>query len=162
MRAKYLNSLDFPSVLSMRDLASGSKVWIKILKCKGVIMENLQWRVGDGNIIRFWEDDWMGEGPLNSNLSLREPQSLCKHHFGTLVKDYISPHRKWRIIGLYCTNHPLLTQKALELHNEMSRIRIPLFPRQDNLFWKKENKGDFLVKSAYKALLRNNLPCGPW
>ncbi|GLJ50654.1 hypothetical protein SUGI_1079250 [Cryptomeria japonica] len=71
IRAKYLGNADFSSVLKKKGLPRGSKIWNNILSCRDPLSHGLRWIIGNGKNILFWEDCWLGEGPLASSPSLR-------------------------------------------------------------------------------------------
>ena len=64
MRAKYLVNTHFNYNLSNNELFGGSKFWKGILSSRSLLREGVRWMVGNGQKIRFWEDNWLGEKSL--------------------------------------------------------------------------------------------------
>ena len=42
----------------------GSIIWNGILRTKSVDFEKAKWKLGNGEDINFWHDDWLSVGPL--------------------------------------------------------------------------------------------------
>lgn len=38
-----------------------SSVWIGLKTLSPLLLSNLRWLVGNGQVIRFWKDNWLGE-----------------------------------------------------------------------------------------------------
>lgn len=38
-----------------------SSMWLGLKKLWPILLSNIQWLVGNGNLIRFWKDNWLGE-----------------------------------------------------------------------------------------------------
>ena len=51
----------FPNgtILEAPQSQTGSYAWKSSLKGRNVLMEDLRWRVGDGESINVWEDSWL-------------------------------------------------------------------------------------------------------
>ena len=62
MKAKYLSNSPFTNNLFNNDLLGGSKIWMNIVKSRGLLREGARWILGNGHSIRFWEDNCIGGG----------------------------------------------------------------------------------------------------
>ena len=62
----------FPTrtILEAKELASASYAWKSILKGHEVILKGALWRVGDGQHIRIWGDNWL---PLKGKAKVTSP-----------------------------------------------------------------------------------------
>ncbi|RVW30839.1 LINE-1 reverse transcriptase-like [Vitis vinifera] len=96
----------------------------EILKEAGWCWENLAFKVGKGNKIRFWTDLWCGDIALSQRFS----------HLFTLAA-----HRNATIEEMQLASCVEGTQDNLE---------------EDSVFWKEGGNGQFRVKEAYSRLDR--------
>ena len=95
MKAKYLSNSLFTHNIFNNDLWGGSKIWMNIVKSRGILREGVRWIMGNGKNIRFWEDNWIG-GKLLSYNKFRKQMETLKAEVGLRVVDYIDPRRKWK------------------------------------------------------------------
>jgi len=63
MRAKYLRNQNF---LTYTKKKTDSPVWKSLVNCQQLLRQGIVWRVGTGDEITFWYDNWI------------EPQSLIE------------------------------------------------------------------------------------
>lgn len=126
-----------------------------------LLKQGLKWQVGNGEKIRFWEDNWIGDRPLASS------QFSClmvtlKDSIGSLVIKYISPSRCWLRLADSLGNTPHWIHLAEELQSLLKGIRIPYFTHTDKLVWTANPSGSFSVKSAYNLLVASFNDCYSW
>lgn len=61
---------------------NGSHIWQSIGKGWHILESSCQWKLGNGLMVSFWEDDWLGLGPLRScvigPLSEKRIRSECQ------------------------------------------------------------------------------------
>jgi hypothetical protein len=136
LRAKYFADGD---VINAKPIPGMSYVWRSILKGFQILKLGIIWRVGDGNSIRIWEDQWI---PDNSTL---RPSSVRGNHEFELVSELIDPLSKScdleKVNQIFC-------QQDVE-----SILKIPIAENAEDLIaWHYDNRGVFSVKSAYKVL----------
>jgi len=83
---------------------------------------------------------------------------LAKQFFGSKVSNYLTQDhgiKRWKNL-LQCTmNNPKFHQKLNMVQQLLMDIRLPLFPRKDELLWYADKKGRFSVKSAYLLLVED-------
>lgn len=119
----------------------GSYAWKNILRARKVVGKGAKWRVGDGQSIKVFEDNWLPgqlggkiipiQSNLNRNLKVADLMTVDK--------------ASW--------NEPLLD--SFFLPHEAQQIKaIPLcvVPQSDYFYWSLEKSGIYSVKSGYKML----------
>jgi len=88
MKAKYLQNGDKLGFIDRERLPKGSIIWNKMIKIKSTLSQGIKCKFGKGDKIRFWEDNWLREGPL-SNWKNNTTKERVVNHFGRLVNNYI-------------------------------------------------------------------------
>ncbi|RVW82268.1 LINE-1 reverse transcriptase-like [Vitis vinifera] len=133
--------------------AVGVRVWKEISKESEWCWDNMTFRVGKGNTIRFWTDVWCSESTL----------SHCfPHLFGMAVQrnstveemwDQNSGQGNWNLNFLRDFN-----DWELELVGDFLHILRGLKPswEEDSVLWRKGRSGQFKVKEAYNLLARSD------
>jgi hypothetical protein len=137
--SKILKAKYFPQT-SFLEAKLGSKpsyTWRSIFNARELLVEGLQWRVGDGQSIKIWGEKWL---PIPSSYSVQStPRSLT---VDCLVADLIDHDlRKW--------NEGLIQAEFEEEEAKLiSGIPLnPLLPK-DKLIWRGTVNGEFSVHSA--------------
>ncbi|KAJ9702452.1 hypothetical protein PVL29_004269 [Vitis rotundifolia] len=133
--------------------AVGVGVWKEIWKESDWCWNNMTFRVGKGNTIRFWTDVWCSESAL----------SQCfPHLFGMTVQrnstvkemwDQNSGQGNWNLNFLRDFN-----DWELELVGDFLHILRGHKPslEEDSVLWRKGKRGQFRVKEAYSLLARSD------
>jgi ribonuclease HI len=128
-----------------------SSTWNSVLHGAKLLRSGLCWRVGDGNLIKFWMDDWTGLGPL-SNFALHSDAIV----YDALIHDFWSDN-DWNI---------QLLSTCLPSHIVDQISKYPISQSgdvSDNQVWRPSSNGNFSVSSAYQlAISSENSSTGPW
>jgi ribonuclease HI len=135
LKAKYFPQTSF---LEAKLGSKPSYVWRSIFNAQGLLIEGLQWRVGDGQSIKIWGEKWL---PTPSSYSVQSsPRSLTVN---CLVADLIDYDlRKWK-------EELIQAEFGEEEAKTISGIPLnPLLPA-DKLIWRGTVNGEFSVRSAY-------------
>ncbi|CAH9081229.1 unnamed protein product [Cuscuta epithymum] len=139
LKAKY-----FPnwSCLDARLGSNPSFIWRSIFEAQAVIKNNIRRRVGNGIKVQVWADAWLpgrGSGKITSHrpLGIRDMNVAA-------FRDITGRH--WNV------------DRINNLFNEEDRLLILSIPvsaqdRKDGYWWKRENNGDYSVKSCYRSLM---------
>jgi len=114
-----------------------SSIWTSIKSESSTVVENTNWIIGDGKIINFWNDNWMGE-PLAITLNLNP--NLAKH-LEAKICDFIVNHQ-WNIPIHLSNLFPTIRQI-------LNQIIIPKIHIEDCLSWKHTRLGLLSLKDAY-------------
>ncbi|XP_020266417.1 uncharacterized protein LOC109841906 [Asparagus officinalis] len=129
--------------------SSYSMFWNDIISIKDLFLHLLQWSLGSGDKIRFWEDKWTGSNTLSSiyptlyklslstNVSIRSQGFFHNHiwRWHPLLKRSISDSSTYAKIDLM--NH-------IGLHIVTNNVDIPT--------WSLTSNGSFSIKSHYSFL----------
>lgn len=59
MIKKYLRRQSLSLLLHETEIPQGSYIWNGILKAKALAKSKAKWKIGKGENISFWQDDWM-------------------------------------------------------------------------------------------------------
>lgn len=91
MRIKYPQ---YDSFFLCKSKSTDSGLWQSLLKNREVFRKGIRWKVGNGNTINFWTDNWCHQQPLQdllllSDLSVQEQQLK--------VSQFISPDQEWLV-----------------------------------------------------------------
>ncbi|WCJ29809.1 Retrovirus-related Pol polyprotein from type-1 retrotransposable element R2 [Euphorbia peplus] len=115
-----------------------SYTWRSILKGRPILEKGLCWRVGNGQSINIWEDNWI------STQSYKKPLVRSNVLPSNLVQCLIDPdHRCWNREAV----------QAAFLPSEVAAIlSIPISYRlpEDIMFWSCSKNGVYSVKSGYQ------------
>ncbi|KAK3228205.1 hypothetical protein Dsin_008067 [Dipteronia sinensis] len=105
-----------------------------------VLSKGVRWRIGDGNGVSVYEDQWL---PRPSTFKVCSPRWLPDRFS---VSDLIDSPGKW--------NEPLIKRYFLLEEAELI-LSIPLsvHPKRDSVLWNFDRKGSFTVKSAYRVAI---------
>lgn len=158
MKDKYLNNYQFFKNLSNSLHPRGFIIWNNILKSKKLILLSLRQELGNGYMIRFWEETWVIEQPLNQSIfkDLLGPDiSLFERIFFNYFFENFGT-RQWRKIENYCYNNKKLIQKTNTLQKTLKLTRIPFFQKEDGFNYANGKRGKFNIKSTCSLLLTNN------
>ncbi|XP_056688407.1 uncharacterized protein [Spinacia oleracea] len=142
MRKKYLQNTNF---FSAKRKIKDSPIWISILNQREILRKGIRWKIGNGNHINFWKDNWVGQYAL-SDLPCNSPNSSRGDVY---VNSFIDESKNWDIRKLSSFLTPELVQK-------IKGIPIPVNEVPDNPIWGCTNSGEFSVKSA--TWLAHELP----
>ncbi|KAL0008579.1 hypothetical protein SO802_010081 [Lithocarpus litseifolius] len=131
-------------------VSNGSFAWKSILKGRDVISKGVQWRVGNGAMIRIYHDSWLPD-PYNKRV--------------VSPRDFLG--NKALVFVLIDKEHRCWLPEAIDnifLPHEATAIKsIPLSLREceDKMFWPHFPDGNFSVRSAYRILMEEELKESP-
>ena len=137
----------FPSgtILDAKDSASASYAWRSILKGRDVIQKGALWRVGDGQQIRIWKDNWL---PLRGLAKVSSPQLQGQENSSVAVLINEST-RSWRTEVI---EHVFVLAEAAAIKSSP----LPSSNQRDKLIWPFTPNGQYTVKSGYRFLYEGN------
>ncbi|XP_042504810.1 uncharacterized protein LOC122081684 [Macadamia integrifolia] len=145
--AKFMKSIYFPNCefLNAKLGTNPSWAWRSIVVGREVLRSGLIWRIGTGENIHIWKDNWL---PSLPGYKLHHPPlEDCPF---THVSEFIDPQSR-------CWNRTLIDR---DIHHSerpaIYQIQISLFETQDKQVWGPTKQGLFTVKSAYHFL------CNMW
>ncbi|PRQ53570.1 putative ribonuclease H-like domain, reverse transcriptase zinc-binding domain-containing protein [Rosa chinensis] len=104
------------------------------------LSEGVQWLVGNGNSIRFWRDNWLGETIASSLNYVQEVQKLLNDKVSCFIAN-----GRWNLPSSFCRTLPTLAQS---IHS----IELPEEPSPDQVIWSETASGSLTSSDAYNAL----------
>ena len=116
----------------------GSYAWKSILHGREVIRQGAKWRVGNGESIKVWVDNWL---PSLSHPQIQGP--LIAEMQEARVSSLINPlTRQWK---------STLISSAFNLDDceLIKHIQLSKTPAEDALFWPFVQSGHYSAKSSY-------------
>nr|BAE79385.1 unnamed protein product [Ipomoea batatas] len=139
LREKYVKNADFLHLQSQSNCSWG---WRSIMKGKDVLAGAIKWNVGNGRKINFWNDWWVGDGPLASNTDcINQP-----HMTDIKVEDLITSQRRWDTGAL----HNILPTNMIDM---VRATPIAINSEQEDfLSWPHSTTGMVTVSSAYSLI----------
>ncbi|KAA3455882.1 reverse transcriptase [Gossypium australe] len=140
LKAKYYKDSDFlQSALGNLPSLTWKSVWM----AKGLLLQGMCWRIGDGMKISIWKDKWIsGKAVING-------QNPSMFSGIEKVADLIDSNtRKW---NEELVRHTFTGSDAEKI------LCIPLsrFPHEDFVIWCEEPTGEFSVRSGHRLLAQN-------
>ncbi|KAL2947351.1 hypothetical protein AAZX31_20G064500 [Glycine max] len=122
-----------------------------------IIHQNMTWRVGCGDRVRFWQDSWLGQGcslqqKYNQLFLISTQQNLSISKMGKFSPNTWSWDFKWRRNLFDYEN-----EQAIAFMDDISAFSIHQ-QLQDTMVWKAEPTGLYSTKSAYRLLIPTNSP----
>jgi hypothetical protein len=69
-------------------IPSDSIIWNGLLKARNLAKSKAKWKVGNGEDILFWQDNWLIHGPLTNNPNYERWTKHCIDQYGLKVSDY--------------------------------------------------------------------------
>ena len=135
MAAKYLKSSTF---LQCHSKGVDSPVWKSILKCRPLLQQGIQWKVGKGDKISFWFDNWIENRSLIEMLELSSDFVRQPH---ATMSDFITSQKQWNISKLnsFANNRIVIELiRGIDIINDID----------DSFCWGLHSLGEFTVNSA--------------
>lgn len=126
-----------------------SSVWLGMKALWPTFLSNIRWLVGNGNSIRFWKDNWLGEPIVDTcNIDLD-----CLGFLDDKVSDFIH-NGSWNLPHSFLQMHPATSQGILA---------IPLLIENvpDQVVWAPSSSGSLVSSEAYE-FLSSSLPSVVW
>ena len=123
-------------------IQNASPCWQGICHGLDLLKKGIVWRIGVGDKVRVWRDNWIPRG----NLKITGKQSHTRIKW---VSELIDPvTRTW--------NEELI-RKILLPHDvdEVLKIRLPQSTSEDFIAWHFERSGVFLVRSVYRLAIND-------
>ena len=90
MVEKYLRRPSLRVFLSDSDISNGSIIWNGILKARPLANSKAKWKVGNGESILFWHDNWLIQSPLINYPTYEKWANTYIRMFGLKVRDYMT------------------------------------------------------------------------
>lgn len=118
-----------------------SSTWNSVLYGAQLLRSGMCWRVRNGNLIKFWNDNWTGLGALSA--FALNPDAIDTD---ILVKDFWS-NDDWNF-------QLLLTCLPVQIVNQISKIHLSQSDDvSDKQIWQPTSNGSFSVRSAYNVAI---------
>ena len=138
VRCKYKVRKDW---LRKKPCKSASPIWKAIEKSKKLLSLGACYEVGNRMDINVWQDPWV---PWLVNYKPKPKDDTIQQN--PLMVSSLINHttHEWEVSKL----EELFDLESVEA---IKRITLPLQTKLDKLMWTKEPKGNFTVKSMYKA-----------
>jgi len=136
MYTKYLRSTSF---LDYTRKSTDSPVWRNMLRIRPLLCQGLRWKLGKGDKIRFWLDNWVDNRSLLDLLN-RPIESVNK--LDAKVCEFITPNKRWNLAKL---SQELMHGNILK---RIQGIDIPQSDMDDSICWGLHSSGQFSTKSA--------------
>lgn len=129
----------FEDFLHCPDQATKSHGWRGILLGRDLLVQNMGWSVGDGNLINAWNDPWLSVTSLSRPMG-PQPEGSS----GLTVADLrCSETNVWNVDKINQI-FPFIAEKILSI--QPSNLGAP-----DKLFWIHTNDGVYTTKTDYAA-----------
>ena len=135
MRAKY-GAPD--SFFVTRPRAKDSWVWKCLLRIRPFFQQGIRWKVGNGQSINFWTDNWCAEENLVSLLR-KDPASIPD--LDIKVSAFITVEKKWDVAKLSQYVPSTIIQS-------IQSIPLPITTVADSFCWGYSGSGEFSTKTA--------------
>ena len=94
MAEKYLHTNDF---LTYKRKTTDSPIWKNLLNCRALVKQGIIWKVGNGESISFWYDNWIENKNLIDLLELNEEIVISPQ---AKVPKFIQQDRSWNFAKL--------------------------------------------------------------
>lgn len=143
--AKVLKGLYFPNKECMEAVrgSSPSWIWCSLLEGKQLIQKGIQWNVGSGELISFWDDAWVPD--LMGKKVTPSTSPIEEHH---RVVDFIDQ-------STYSWNLERLRQNVPEAEVQaICKIPVSSSKSSDKIIWRHTKSGNYTVKSGYFQKVR--------
>lgn len=137
VQAKYLKA---GNVLQYQVKPGDSATWKGIIRCVGLIKPFLRWRIGDGQSISFWYDNWLGDGAIRE----KDVHPVPAENRMTLA-DMVGENGEWLISNLQTHIPQVVLDKIMEFD-------IQLSDSDDLILWNETGSGTFTCQTAYRAI----------
>ena len=109
------------------------------------------WKLGNGEDIQFWTDNWLAQGPLINNQFFERWANVCINQFGSKVINY-REGKKWRDLSLISGD----LAPIMRMLNPMIMCES-----KDEIVWGDNPNGLYSVNSGYNTLW-NHKEKPPW
>nr|XP_016506791.1 PREDICTED: uncharacterized protein LOC107824519 [Nicotiana tabacum] len=149
-------SLDNPWRTKESRVPHGTGLWKHIRGHWNKFESNMDFILGNGGKIRFWEDAWLGHTPVKDQFS--DFYNLSLRHNGAIADFYTS--QGWNLSLRRNINDWEMERVGLLL--QMLSNAVLDHNKMDSISWKSHSKGIFSVKSCYNMLGFSNSELWPW
>ena len=104
IRAKYLHTTN---LFCCKQKNTDLPVWKSLLKCRGLLQKGILWKIGRGDEISFWFNNWVESRNLVEILGVAEDSVT---HPEAKVYEFIQQNSEWDILKLrqFINNHPVV------------------------------------------------------
>lgn len=89
MRGKYLDSMEDHIIFTIINLPKGFAIWNFIVSCRKVITNHLIWHIGNGRLVKFWDDSWVAYPAIKDTTDLSDIKTQLCRIWGDRVRDYM-------------------------------------------------------------------------
>ncbi|GJW88663.1 RNA-directed DNA polymerase, eukaryota, reverse transcriptase zinc-binding domain protein [Tanacetum coccineum] len=90
-----LENLKGKSIWEVEAKANSSVGWKEILKLRDKVRKHVLWKIGDGNSVNAWYDNWNKAGPLNGIVTPREIYDAGMNIDTTVAELSVSGEGEW-------------------------------------------------------------------
>jgi hypothetical protein len=141
LKAKYFPHSD---IFKAQQGRQSSYAWQSIYQAIETIRQGSCWKVGNGQSINLWEDNWLAwqNGfkiltPNNGNNNINRVCDIISNH----------PHKSW--------NHSLIDNNFLPFEGDIIK-QTPLILEytEDTLMWPHSKDGAYTVRSGYNLMVK--------
>ncbi|KAM0848957.1 hypothetical protein ACQ4PT_054041 [Festuca glaucescens] len=123
---------------------NGSSTWHAIVHGLELLKKGMIWCIGNGATVRTWRDPWIPGTVNHRPITL---QGMYRHRW---VADFLMPDGRWDELKL---QQFFREQDVVEI----LKIRTSRRNEADFLYWFPDKRDMFLVKSAYKLALDDQM-----
>lgn len=143
VKAKYLKTVKLSEYLVR---PGDSLTWKGIVRCMALMAPLIRWKIGNGQDISFWFDNWLGSGPLNEVID-----NINSSEIGIKLHELLEENGEWNLQSL-STYIPEVWRKKI------TGFRVVLREEKDLMLWSETANGVFSCQSAYRAFHRLYTP----
>lgn len=139
---KYIRRPSLRYLLNDSDIPTSSVIRNRILKARTLANSKAKQKVGDGENILFWHDNWLIQGPLINKPMYDNQANTCIRLFRLKVSDY-RMDQGWRDLSVISND---LKPKMVMLNS------LILNNNKDELIWEGNPSGSYSTASGYNSL----------
>lgn len=145
LQARYFKQTNF---LHAKLRSNPSYIWRSILWGKYVIHKGYRWRIGRGNSVHIYNNNWIPRGETF------RPISIPSLPTDSYVNEQIGFDNKWDVAKIYQN----FIKDDAELIVSIPRLKEPA---DDQLFWHYDKQGNYYVKSRFQIAQKIKFPSPP-
>ena len=139
---KYVRRPTIQFFLNNEDIPNGSIIQNGNLKARDLTKAKIKWKVGNGDDILFWHDNWLIQGPLINNPIFENWSNICIRQFGLKVSDYRTDQGQRDLSFISDDLKPVMIMLNSMIINN----------KRDELIWGDNPNGCYSVASGYNSL----------